>query len=249
MWRESANGNYGEGRVAALRTARAEAKMKADAEKKSHALENRKNKELRMARSKGDIADKPMSDKQKRILEFIQRFNIERHMPPTIRDIQMGCGISSTSVVDYNLQRLEWRGAIKRRPEVSRGIELLGEFLKPVSNVARLPLFGSVARGGAIDAPTDWDWAEDFDTVDVPADLVERRERVYALRVKGDGFSDSFIMDGDLLALGGATEVGDDDMALVDCGEGAAIGRLSSLRANGDVRVVARVVGLVRECA
>ena len=51
-----------------------------------------------------------MSEKQRSILEFLQQFIVEKDYPPSIRDIQQSCGISSTSVVDYNLKRLEEKG-------------------------------------------------------------------------------------------------------------------------------------------
>ena len=57
-----------------------------------------------------------LSDKQQRILEFLRAFLLEKDYPPSIRDIQQGCSISSTSVVDYNLKRLEERGYIPARP-------------------------------------------------------------------------------------------------------------------------------------
>src|SRR3989304_7113094 len=66
-----------------------------------------------------------LSEKQRAILEFLETFIAEHDYPPSIRDIQSGCGISSTSVVDYNLKRLEERGFIRRDREVSRAIELL----------------------------------------------------------------------------------------------------------------------------
>ena len=48
-----------------------------------------------------------LSVKQRRIFEFINEFMVENPFPPTIRDIAHSCGISSTSVVDYNLRKLE----------------------------------------------------------------------------------------------------------------------------------------------
>ena len=66
-----------------------------------------------------------LSTKQSQIIEFIRDFIDEKDYPPSIRDIQFGCGISSTSVVDYNLRRLEEKGLLRRDREVSRGIELL----------------------------------------------------------------------------------------------------------------------------
>ena len=48
-----------------------------------------------------------LSAKQQGILRFLETFIAEHDYPPSIRDIQSGCDISSTSVVDYNLKRLE----------------------------------------------------------------------------------------------------------------------------------------------
>ena len=53
---------------------------------------------------------KDLSRKQQAILQFIETFLEENDYPPTIRDIQNELGISSTSVVDYNLKALEARG-------------------------------------------------------------------------------------------------------------------------------------------
>jgi len=53
---------------------------------------------------------KGLSAKQQGILEFMRRFIDEHDYPPSIRDIQIGCDISSTSVVDYNLKALERLG-------------------------------------------------------------------------------------------------------------------------------------------
>ena len=65
-----------------------------------------------------------LSQRQQRILAFIQKFMDEHQYPPTVRDIQNGCEVSSTSVVDYNLRKLQEMGYLTREPEVSRGIEL-----------------------------------------------------------------------------------------------------------------------------
>ena len=61
---------------------------------------------------------KDLSPKQDSILRFIRQFLDEHDYPPSIRQIQEGCGISSTSVVDYNLKALERLGLIRRDREV-----------------------------------------------------------------------------------------------------------------------------------
>ena len=66
-----------------------------------------------------------LSDKQRKIIEFIGDF-IHRHSyPPSVREVLKGGGISSTSVVAYNLNLLERQGYIARDKEISRGIRLL----------------------------------------------------------------------------------------------------------------------------
>ena len=70
---------------------------------------------------------KKLSARQDRMLQFIQDFLEDNRYPPTVRDIQAGCEVSSTSVVDYNLRILQREGYLRREADVSRGIELLGE--------------------------------------------------------------------------------------------------------------------------
>jgi len=66
-----------------------------------------------------------LSERQVNILRFIAEFVEERSYPPTIRQIGKACDISSTSVVKYNLSKLESDGLIVREAEVSRGLSLV----------------------------------------------------------------------------------------------------------------------------
>src|SRR5438045_9349511 len=70
-----------------------------------------------------------LSQRQIKILQYILDFRAERAIPPTVRDIQRAENppISSTSVVDYNLQALEEHGVIRRGRGLSRSIELVDE--------------------------------------------------------------------------------------------------------------------------
>ena len=57
---------------------------------------------------------KPLSKRQKAILVYIEKY-VDRHgYPPTIREIGAACDIPSTSVVNYNLNRLEREGLLVR---------------------------------------------------------------------------------------------------------------------------------------
>ena len=102
-----------------------------------------------------------LSDKQTQILEFLKTWLADRDYPPSIRDIQDGCSISSTSVVDYNLRKLQEKGMIRRDREISRGIELLAGRGGRRTRIVDIPVLGSIAAGQPIPVPSSDRWAND----------------------------------------------------------------------------------------
>jgi repressor LexA len=154
---------------------------------------------------------KSVSPRQQKILAFIRRFIDGKEYPPSIRDIQIGCGISSTSVVDYNLKALERMGHIRRDREVSRAIELL-DGGRRVRSVA-VPLVGRIAAGQPIPVP-EGSVAYD-ETVSLTPDMTGGRENVFALRVKGTSMIDEFINDGDIVIVEHADTAQDGDTVAV----------------------------------
>ena len=144
---------------------------------------------------------KELSRRQRAILGFIEEFVTEHDYPPTIRDIQRELGISSTSVVDYNLKVLEGRDLIRRNRNISRGIELVGRSGNR-RNVVTIPVIGQIAAGQPIPVPGDLEGSEAAETVDVSIDWVPDHGRgVFALRVKGHSMVDALINDGDIVLL------------------------------------------------
>lgn len=139
--------------------------------------------------------------RQQKILEFVREFLDDNGYPPTIRDICHGCGISSTSVVDYNLKILEGEGFLRRDREVSRGIELVGQGISRSRNLLRVPVLGNIAAGIPIDIPDPATWDLDGDVVEVDPSFVRGKALVFALRVKGHSMIDALIDDGDLVFL------------------------------------------------
>lgn len=136
-----------------------------------------------------------LSDRQRRILSFIHAFTDEHGYPPSIRDIGQAVGISSTSVVDYNLRVLEREGYIRRDREVSRGIEVMGRAAHGrQSRMVRVPIIGRIAAGEPIEAVAD-----PQDALDLPAGFVP--DGCYALRVKGTSMIEDLIDDGDLVII------------------------------------------------
>lgn len=207
---------------------------------------------------------KTLSPKQKRMLNFMRRFREEKDYPPTIRDIQKGCGISSTSVVDYNLKVLEREGHIRRDREVSRGIELLDRERR---TMVQVPVIGYIAAGEPIPVPTSDTWdTEAVDTIEITSGLIQGRAGVYALKVKGTSMVDALVNDGDIVLMQQADTAENGDMVaawLKPDGEATLkklyreSGRIRLQPANSqmrpiyvspeDVEVQGKVIGVIRQ--
>jgi len=159
---------------------------------------------------------KKLSSKQQKIIKFVNRFWLERSYPPTVRDILNGCGISSTSVVDYNLDILEREGYIRRHPGISRGIELVTSSPARM-NTFRVPVIGQIAAGEPIPvpAPDTWDVTASSDTMEVPEDVTKGRKDIYALKVKGLSMVDALINDGDTVLMQRVNVAENGEMAAV----------------------------------
>jgi len=152
---------------------------------------------------------KSLSPKQERIINFVTEFLDDKGYPPTIRDIAAGCEISSTSVVAYNLNKLEQAGYIRRHSDISRGIK----FLTPQQRGAKLvyiPIVGVIAAGEPIPVPDTGDNIP-YERLEVSEELVRGKQDIYALRVKGDSMLDALIGDGDIVLMDyvGSAENGD----------------------------------------
>ena len=135
-----------------------------------------------------------LSERQRKILTFVERYTAEHSYPPSIREIGQAVGISSTSVVDYNLRALEREGMIRRDREVSRGLGLVQKAPANRSRVVRVPIKGRIAAGEPIEALEGHEDYVEFAAGSVP-------EGCYALQVKGKSMIEDLIDDGDLVVV------------------------------------------------
>ena len=157
------------------------------------------------------------------ILSFIEEFIEEHDFPPTIRDIQYGCDISSTSVVSYNLDRLKESGLLNRHSEVSRGLSLAGQShrnssAEPVSiDTVAVPLLGTIAAGSPFPMPENDTWSDltGQELIDLPQAIIGPGTGIYALKVRGESMIDALISDGDLVIMEQTSVVRNGQMAAV----------------------------------
>ena len=148
-------------------------------------------------------SNKRMPPRRQRILAYIQEFHTDNGMPPTVRDIQKACDISSTSVVDYNLRILDRDGYLNRRPEMARGIELLDNDGQPLSSAPRVQIVGNIAAGSPLPAfsTEEAGSSSEFDTLEIAPELQRRHGKLFGLAVKGTSMIDALIDDGDVVVI------------------------------------------------
>jgi len=159
------------------------------------------------------MAVKSLSPKQERIINFVTEFLHDKGYPPTIRDIAAGCGISSTSVVAYNLNKLEQAGYIRRHSDISRGIKFLTPQQKG-EKLVYIPIVGVISAGEPIPVPDTGTIIPD-DGLEVSEELVRGKQDIYALRVKGDSMLDALIEDGDIVLMDYVSTAENGDMVAV----------------------------------
>jgi repressor LexA len=148
-----------------------------------------------------------------RILNFIRKFLDERGYAPTVRDIARGCNISTPSVVQHHLNKLESQGHIHRDPEIFRSIQLVERKREATS---RVPLMGTIAAGQPIPVPTSDTWTSiPEETLQLTDEVTRGKKGIYALRVKGFSLIDALVGDGDIVLVQQTSTVEDGEMAAV----------------------------------
>ncbi|MBC7227753.1 MAG: transcriptional repressor LexA [Thermoflexales bacterium] len=159
-----------------------------------------------------------VEEQERRILECIRDFIQERGYPPTVRDIARELGISSTSVVDYHLKRLERAKWIERDPRSSRGIRLTAAGARGLGlgEIISVPLLGDIAAGEPIPVPSsDFSLLGVEETIELTRSIVGDPRDLYALRVRGNSMIDAMIHDGDIVIMRPTPSVENGEMAAV----------------------------------
>jgi repressor LexA len=134
----------------------------------------------------------PLTAKQRLIFDYIESEITDRGHAPTIREIGVRFGITSTNGVRTHLTALIKKGYVKKQQFISRGLELS----RPIANqIGRMPLVGRVAAGSPIDAIENIERDMAFDLSFIP------KGESFALRVNGDSMKNAGILDGDIVLV------------------------------------------------
>lgn len=165
--------------------------------------------------------DRRLTERQRRVLDFIIEYNDSNGMPPSLSEIGAAMGGISPTAAFAHVVALEKKGYVRRDPHRTRGLEVIttpgDRERKP--NFYRLPVAGEIAAGRPIEA-----YEEHTEFLWVEASLA-RSSRNFILRVRGHSMIGDGINDGDYVVVQpqNTAENGDTVVALV--GSGATLKR------------------------
>lgn len=204
---------------------------------------------------------KILTQRQQAILDFIESFMSKRGYPPTLREIGNEFGISSTNGVRVNLAALEKKQYIKRRPWLSRGIELVNAPKSQINEgeIGYVPIIGKVAAGEPIFA------AENIEGMLAIDDSFLPTKKVFALKVKGDSMKNAGILDSDYVLARRQHTAEKGDIVVFIIGDEITVKRFDSkgdkiylipendsyetriMQKNSDLQIAGKVVGIIRK--
>ena len=139
---------------------------------------------------------KNLTDKQSKIYEFINGWQMKNGYPPTQAEIRNQFGFGSLNAVRSHLVLIEKKGYIQLNFGKARGIQLTsipGPVIRQQENF--IPLLGNIAAGVPI-------WAEQNfeDHLPIPPALFGDGE-LFALHVRGDSMIGAGIRNGDIAVI------------------------------------------------
>ncbi len=152
-----------------------------------------------------------LTDRQRSVLDFIQREQRDKGLTPSTREIQSHFRFASqTSVMQY-IAALERKGFLQRHAGKARAL------ITPVQKVriTDVPIYGQIPAG--MSTLTEQD-IEGHVSLDTRSANVTKNHGTFALRVRGDSMIGAHILDGDIVILEQSKEVHNGDIvaALID---------------------------------
>ena len=133
---------------------------------------------------------KKLSEKQKRILEYIAEATAAQGYPPSVREIGKHVGLSSSSSVHAQLIKLREKGYLEKDDHKTRAVVVKGA----AASVPQVPILGQVTAGMPILA------VEDIEGY-LPYEQASGYGEYFALRIKGDSMIGAGILNGDYIIV------------------------------------------------
>lgn len=152
---------------------------------------------------------KGLTQKQREILEFIQRFIKENAYSPSYREIMHHFSLSSPGSVYKHIQTLKRKGVLIGEKQCSRSISPIASTLVlPKKSEVEIAFIGNLSAGYPVDL------FREPQMLSIPSFLVPSPEHTYVLQVQGEGMQEEAIYDGDLLLIEARQEAQDGETVL-----------------------------------
>lgn len=136
---------------------------------------------------------KGLTQRQAEILSFIEHFIQEKRFSPSYREIALHFGISSLGSIHKHVQSLLKKGALQKNSYSARSI--LPILKEKTQSDTEVPFIGYLSKADGIEM------FPKTQTVLIPKFLVQDLSRTYVVRIKGEGFTDELLQNGDLLII------------------------------------------------
>lgn len=200
-----------------------------------------------------------LTDKQRRVFEFLKRYTEQKGFPPTLREIASHFGLKSPRGPQKILNSLENKGFIKKFSGSSRAIEILDSSFGK-KNIFSIPIIGQVKAGEPIMANENIEGYLQLDR------SICSSEEMFLLRVKGNSMIGAHIVEGDLALIDPHSNLKKGDLVVALIEDGATIKRLfidkKAIRLEAEnpdfrsivikkgqkrVKILGKVVGIIRK--
>lgn len=155
-------------------------------------------------------AQLPLTPKQKRVLDFVNRFTVEHGYAPSLNEIAKYLE-KSISTVQHFVEELQGKGYLQRKENVTRGLSSTEEGSKQIFKL------GYIAAGEPIEP------IENPEPIDVPLSFIKSPGNYYALQVKGDSMVEDNILDGDTIIVRHQQTADDRDRVVAITENGATL--------------------------
>ena len=129
-----------------------------------------------------------LTDAQDELYEWIKNYMKDFRHSPSIRQMMQAMGLKSPAPIQSRLKHLQEKGYISWQEGKARTMQIVDDF------VSGVPIMGSVAAGGLIEAFSDVN-----DKLDI-SDVLGKKN-IFALTVNGDSMIDACIADGDMVLM------------------------------------------------
>ncbi|KLI23551.1 LexA family transcriptional regulator [Brachyspira hyodysenteriae] len=151
-----------------------------------------------------------LTDKQRDIFNFLQKFTNENGYPPTVKEIMVHFNFASPTAVTTHLTALEKKGYVKKTGKRARGSVPIDTSGKGNHNMIKIPLLANEVKAGLLMDVADETVEE---TYSLPKSIAQD-ENNFLMKVIGDSMINAHIKEGDMVLVHPSNEADNGDIVV-----------------------------------